>query len=108
MFLDKLLARLRANKKRVLIFSQMTRLLDILEDYVNYKDYPYVRLDGRVRRDERCNNSLPLLTGYRQIAIDSFMDPEQDGFVFLLGTRAGGLGLNLTIADTVVIFDSDW
>lgn len=95
-FLDKLLARLRENKKRVLIFSQMVRLLDLLEDYLHMKEYPYERLDGSVKR------------GDRQEAIDRFMDIEADAFVFLLGTRAGGLGINLTIADTVVIFDSDW
>lgn len=95
-FLDKLLVRLRENNKRVLIFSQMVRLLDILEDYLRYRKYPFERLDGGVRRSER------------QEAIDRFMDPETDSFVFLLGTRAGGLGLNLTIADTVVLFDTDW
>ncbi|PRP86333.1 chromodomain helicase DNA binding protein [Planoprotostelium fungivorum] len=95
-FLDQLLARLRENGHRVLIFSQMTRVLDLLEDYMNIKNYPFERLDGGVGRTER------------QAAIDRFSNKSMDRFVFLLGTRAGGLGINLTIADTVVIFDSDW
>ena len=94
--MDKLLTRLREKKQRVLIFSQMVKLLDILEDYMDYKGYPFVRLDGSIKRSDR------------QAAIDKFSNPDVDMFVFLLGTRAGGLGINLTIASTVIIFDSDW
>jgi chromodomain-helicase-DNA-binding protein 7 len=94
--IDKLLPRLRADGHRVLIFSQMVRCLDILEDYVTNKHYPYERIDGRVRGSDR------------QQAIDRFSKPGSDRFVFLLCTRAGGLGINLTAADTVIIFDSDW
>lgn len=94
--IDKLLPRLRADGHRVLIFSQMVRCLDILEDYVTHKHYPFERIDGRVRGSER------------QQAIDRFSKPGSDRFVFLLCTRAGGLGINLTAADTVIIFDSDW
>lgn len=94
--IDKLLPRLRADGHRVLIFSQMVRCLDILEDYVTHKHYPYERIDGRVRGSDR------------QQAIDRFSKPGSDRFVFLLCTRAGGLGINLTAADTVIIFDSDW
>lgn len=94
--IDKLLPRLRADGHRVLIFSQMVRCLDILEDYVTHKHYPYERIDGRVRGSER------------QQAIDRYSKPGSDRFVFLLCTRAGGLGINLTAADTVIIFDSDW
>lgn len=94
--IDKLLPRLRADGHRVLIFSQMVRCLDILEDYVTHKHYPYERIDGRVRGCDR------------QQAIDRFSKPGSDRFVFLLCTRAGGLGINLTAADTVIIFDSDW
>jgi chromodomain-helicase-DNA-binding protein 7 len=94
--IDKLLPRLRADGHRVLIFSQMVRCLDILEDYVIQKKYPYERIDGRVRGN------------MRQAAIDRFSKPGSDRFVFLLCTRAGGLGINLTAADTVIIFDSDW
>ena len=94
--MDKLLPRLKADGHRVLIFSQMVRCLDILEDYVVQKKYPYERIDGRVRGN------------LRQAAIDRYSKPGSDRFVFLLCTRAGGLGINLTAADTVIIFDSDW
>lgn len=93
--LDKLLAKLKGEHK-VLIFSQMTRCLDLLSDYLQYKHYKYERIDGGVRGE--C----------RQAAIDRFSSAESDSFVFLLCTRAGGMGINLTSADTVVIFDSDW
>lgn len=94
--IDKLLPRLKENGHRVLIFSQMVRCLDILEDYLVQKRYPFERIDGRIR------GSL------RQAAIDRYSKPGSDRFVFLLCTRAGGLGINLTAADTVIIFDSDW
>ena len=94
--MDKLLPRLKADGHRVLIFSQMVRCLDILEDYVIQKRYPYERIDGRIRGN------------LRQAAIDRYSKPGSDRFVFLLCTRAGGLGINLTAADTVIIFDSDW
>lgn len=94
--IDKLLPRLRANNCRVLIFSQMVRVLDILEDYLRARNYTYERFDGRARIDAR------------QAAIDRFSKPDSDRFVFLLSTRAGGVGINLTAADTVIIFDSDW
>ena len=81
---------------QVLIFSQMVRCLDILEDYLICKKYLFERIDGRVRGN------------LRQAAIDRFSKPDSDRFVFLLCTRAGGLGINLTAADTVIIFDSDW
>ncbi|KAM4551021.1 chromodomain-helicase-DNA-binding protein 8 isoform 2-T2 [Odontesthes bonariensis] len=94
--LDKLLPRLKAGGHKVLIFSQMVRCLDILEDYLINKRYLYERIDGRVRGN------------LRQAAIDRFSKPDSDRFVFLLCTRAGGLGINLTAADTCIIFDSDW
>lgn len=94
--IDKLLAKLHADGHKVLIFSQMTRCLDILEDFVNSKEYNYERIDGSVRGE------------LRQAAIDRFSKPDSDRFVFLLCTRAGGVGINLTVADTVIIFDSDW
>lgn len=94
--IDKLLPRLKADGHRVLIFSQMVRCLDILEDYLCQKRYPFERIDGRVRGN------------MRQAAIDRFSKPDSDRFAFLLCTRAGGLGINLTAADTVIIFDSDW
>lgn len=94
--LDKLLPKLKAGNHKVLIFSQMIRVLDILEDYLINRKYIYERIDGRIRGNQR------------QEAIDRFSKPESDRFVFLLCTRAGGLGINLTAADTCVIYDSDW
>ncbi|ANB14120.1 chromatin-remodeling ATPase CHD1 [Sugiyamaella lignohabitans] len=94
--LDKLLGRLRKDGHRVLIFSQMVRMLDILGDYLSIKGLPFQRLDGTV----------PAAT--RRVAIDHFNAPDSPDFVFLLSTRAGGLGINLMTADTVIIFDSDW
>eukprot|EP00536_Pseudo-nitzschia_multiseries_P008966 jgi/Psemu1/199531/e_gw1.239.51.1 len=100
--LDKLLPRLKENGHRILIFSQFKIMLDILEDYLHFRQYRFERIDGSI-------------TGHkRQSAIDRFQDPSQTKagqeppFVMLLSTRAGGVGINLTAADTCVIFDSDW
>ena len=93
--LDKLLPKLRKEGHKVLIFSQMVRMIDIIEEYCEFRLYPVERLDGRVRGNER------------QKCIDRF-NKQADSFVFLLSTRAGGVGINLTAADTVIIFDSDW
>ncbi|VDK81836.1 unnamed protein product [Onchocerca ochengi] len=93
--LDRLLTFLAAKGHRVLIFSQMTCLLDIVQDYLVYKGYNYRRLDGSVRAEERF------------AAINRFQ-ANSDIFCFLLSTRAGGLGLNLTAADTVIFLDSDF
>lgn len=94
--LDQLLRKLAMEKHQVLIFSQMTMVLDILEDYCNFRGYKYCRIDGSTEMDSRDNQ------------INAFMEEDSDRFVFLLSTRAGGLGINLTAADTVVIYDSDW
>ncbi len=94
--LSKLLEKLKAEGHKVLLFSQMTRMLDILEHFARSRGYVYERIDGSVRGNAR------------QAAIDRFCDPEGGRFLFLLSTRAGGVGINLTAADTVVIFDSDW
>jgi len=94
--LDKLLPHLKEGGHRGLIFSQMTRVLDVLEDYCRARGHSYVRLDGSV-------------TGRaRQEAIDQYCKPDSDIFLFLLSTRAGGQGINLVEADTVIMFDSDW
>jgi len=93
---DKLLKKLREGGHKVLIFSQMTRCLDILSDFLRWRGYPCERIDGAVKGDDR------------QSAIDRYCDPKSNSFVFLLCTKAGGVGINLTAADTVVIFDSDW
>ncbi|XP_044857146.1 chromodomain-helicase-DNA-binding protein 1-like isoform X3 [Mauremys mutica] len=92
--LDKLLSFLYAGGHRVLLFSQMTRMLDILQDYMDYRGYSYERLDGSVRGEER------------HLAIKNF--GQQPIFIFLLSTRAGGVGMNLTAADTVIFVDSDF
>lgn len=94
--LDKLLTKLKAQGSQVLIFSQMTRVLDILEDYCRYKDYQMCRIDGETSLEER------------EIQIQEFTQKDSKIFLFLLSTRAGGLGLNLMTADTVILFDSDW
>ncbi|KAL3351120.1 hypothetical protein AABB24_019625 [Solanum stoloniferum] len=94
--LDKLLDRLHETKHRVLIFSQMVRMLDILAEYLSIKGFQYQRLDGSTKSE------------LRQQAMDHFNAPGSDDFCFLLSTRAGGLGINLATADTVIIFDSDW
>jgi SNF2 family DNA or RNA helicase len=94
--IDKLLPRLNDGGHKVLIFSQMVRVLDIIEDYLRYCGYLFERLDGNIRGNDR------------QAAVDRFVKPEYKRFVMLLSTKAGGLGLNLTAADTVIIFDSDW
>lgn len=94
--LDKLLKRLKERGSRVLIFSQMTRLLDILEDYMGYVGFNYCRIDGQTSSFDR------------QSQIDEFNEENSAKFCFLLSTRAGGLGINLATADAVIIFDSDW
>jgi hypothetical protein len=94
--LDKLLQKLHAEGHRVLIFSQFRIMLDILEDYLAYKNYSYERVDGAVTGKKR------------QSAIDRYSAPGAPSFVMLLSTRAGGVGINLTSADTVIIYDSDW
>ena len=94
--MSKMLKKLKAEGHRVLIFSQMTKLLDLLEDFLDGEGYKYERIDGGI-------------TGtLRQDAIDRFNAPGAEQFVFLLSTRAGGLGINLYTADTVIIYDSDW
>ena len=94
--LDKLLPRLLEQGSRVLIFSQMTRMLDILEDYCLWRAYNYCRLDGQTPHEDR------------QTQINEFNEPGSKKFLFMLSTRAGGLGINLATADVVIIFDSDW
>ncbi|XP_057770371.1 LOW QUALITY PROTEIN: chromatin-remodeling ATPase INO80 [Salvia miltiorrhiza] len=93
--LDILLKRLRAQNHRVLLFAQMTKMLNILEDYMNYRKYRYLRLDGSSTIMDR-----------RDMVKD--FQHRSDIFVFLLSTRAGGLGINLTAADTVIFYESDW
>ena len=96
LLLDKLLVRLKETGHRVLIFSQMVRMLDVLSEYMEIRRFPFQRLDGGIKGDTRKN------------AIDHFNAPDSKDFCFLLSTRAGGLGINLVAADTCIIFDSDW
>lgn len=111
--LDKLLKSMNEKGSRVLIFSQMSRMLDILEDYCLFRGYSaycitlyratvnvifieYCRIDGGTAHEDRI------------AAIDEYNRPGSEKFIFLLTTRAGGLGINLTTADIVVLYDSDW
>jgi SWI/SNF-related matrix-associated actin-dependent regulator of chromatin subfamily A protein 2/4 len=94
--LDRVLPKLKATGHRVLMFCQMTQCMTIIEDYFNFKGYKFLRLDGMTKSDERGEQ------------LKVFNEKDSDYFIFLLSTRAGGLGLNLQTADTVVIFDSDW
>ncbi|XP_076936316.1 putative ATP-dependent DNA helicase CHR12 isoform X1 [Bidens hawaiensis] len=94
--LDRLLPKLHRAGHRVLLFSQMTRLMDILEVYLQLHEFKYLRLDGSTKTEERGT------------LLKQFNAPDSPYFMFLLSTRAGGLGLNLQTADTVIIFDSDW
>ncbi|KAL3428056.1 SNF2 superfamily protein [Phlyctema vagabunda] len=96
MLLDRLLTKLKRDGHRVLIFSQMVKMLDILGDYLQLRGYQFQRLDGTIA------------AGPRRMAIDHFNADGSNDFCFLLSTRAGGLGINLMTADTVIIFDSDW
>ncbi|CAF0969845.1 unnamed protein product [Rotaria magnacalcarata] len=94
--LDRILPKLKVSNHRVLLFCQMTSLMTIMEDYFAYKNFTYLRLDGQTKSEERGD------------LLAKFSEANSDIFIFLLSTRAGGLGLNLQKADTVVIFDSDW
>ncbi|EHY65065.1 uncharacterized protein NESG_00378 [Nematocida ausubeli] len=94
--LRRMLYKLRATGHKVLMFFQMTQIMTIMEDMLVMEGFKYLRLDGAVKSEERAS------------LISSFNDPTSGYPVFLLSTRAGGLGLNLQIADTVIIFDSDW
>ncbi|KAJ3140412.1 hypothetical protein HK100_009843 [Physocladia obscura] len=96
MFLDKLLPQLREQGKRVLIFSQFTRMLDVLQDFMVLRGEKFARLDGGTSRPRR------------NLDIRLFQRKDSPYNVFLISTKAGGLGINLTSADTIVMIDSDW
>ena len=100
-FLAKMLPKLRAEGSRVLIFSQFTMQLDLIQEYLKREGMRYERLDGNVSREDR------------DAAMARFQAAQTHGddsapFVFILSTRAGGLGITLTAADTAIIYDSDW
>lgn len=94
--LDRLLTKLLARKHKVLIFSQWTKILDIMDYYFSEKGFQVCRIDGNVKLEERRKQ------------IKEFNDIDSDYRIFLLSTRAGGLGINLTAADTCILYDSDW
>lgn len=93
--LDELLFKLKEGGHRVLLYFQMTRMIDLMEEYLTYRNYKFLRLDGSTKLEDR-----------RDTVHDFQTRPEI--FIFLLSTRAGGLGINLTSADTVIFYDSDW
>ncbi|OBA17963.1 hypothetical protein METBIDRAFT_47628 [Metschnikowia bicuspidata var. bicuspidata NRRL YB-4993] len=93
--LDKLLDELKQNDHRVLVYFQMTKMMDLMEEFLTFRQHNYIRLDGSSKLEDR-----------RDLVHDWQTKPEI--FVFLLSTRAGGLGINLTAADTVIFYDSDW
>ncbi|XP_078045774.1 domino helicase isoform X3 [Augochlora pura] len=93
--LDRLLRKLKSDNHRVLIFTQMTRMLDVLEAFLNFHGHIYLRLDGTTRVDQR------------QVLMERF-NGDKRIFCFILSTRSGGVGVNLTGADTVIFYDSDW
>merc|ERR1712223_1275645 len=94
--LDKLLPKLKEQGSRVLIFTQMTRILDILEDYCWFRKHSYCRIDGQTPHEER------------DTQIQEYNAENSEKFIFMLSTRAGGLGINLYTADIVILYDSDW
>merc|ERR1740124_623485 len=93
--LSKLLQTLQAGAHRALIFTQMTKMLDVLEAFLNYHGYVYMRLDGSTKVE------------MRQCLMERFNN-DKKYFIFILSTRSGGVGINLTGADTVIFYDSDW
>ena len=93
--LDKLLDALKRQDHRVLVYFQMTKMMDLMEEFLTFRQHNYIRLDGSSKLEDR-----------RDLVHDWQTKPEI--FVFLLSTRAGGLGINLTAADTVIFYDSDW
>ncbi|XP_045541964.1 ATP-dependent helicase brm [Papilio machaon] len=94
--LDRILPKLKRTGHRVLVFCQMTQCMTIIEDFLSWRGFQYLRLDGMTKAEDRGE------------LLKKFNDANSEYFIFLLSTRAGGLGLNLQSADTVIIFDSDW
>lgn len=94
--LERILPKFKATGHRILIFFQMTQIMDIMEDFLRLSNMKYLRLDGHTKSDDRT------------LLLNLFNAPNSEYFCFLLSTRAGGLGLNLQSADTVIIFDTDW
>ncbi|KAK7843089.1 putative helicase chr10 [Quercus suber] len=107
MILDQLLQKLHDSRHRVLLFAQMTHTLDILQDFLELRKYSYERLDGSVRAEER----FSAIRSFSGQSIKGSLNSESDqngAFVFMISTRAGGVGLNLVAADTVIFYEQDW
>jgi ATP-dependent DNA helicase len=105
MVLDQMLRELKRKGHKVLIFSQMARMMDIMEDYLLMREYSYCRLDGSTKLMDRVDQ----MEKFNKVSAGSTSTNKDDNvFVFMLSTRAGGLGINLIAADTVIFFDSDW
>jgi len=94
--IDRILPKLRKSGHRILIFNQMTHVMSIMEEYFEYRGYKYLRLDGSTKSEERTR------------LVNVWNAPDSPHWLFILSTKAGGLGLNLQTADTVIIFDTDW
>lgn len=94
--LDRILPKLIRTHHSILIFCQMTQLMDILEAFFNYRAFKCLRLDGSTNHDLRTER------------VNLFNKENSEYQIFLLSTKAGGLGLNLQTADTVILYDSDW
>ncbi|OMP00711.1 SNF2-related protein [Corchorus olitorius] len=107
MVLDQLLKKLYDSGHRVLLFAQMTNTLDILQDFLELRKYSYERLDGSIRAEER----FAAIRSFSKRSAEGSLNPEFDqnaAFVFMISTRAGGVGLNLVAADTVIFYEQDW
>ncbi|CAK7347819.1 unnamed protein product [Dovyalis caffra] len=105
MILDQLLEKLHYSGHRVLLFAQMTHTLDILQDFLELRKYSYERLDGSVRAEERFA-AIRSFSG--QLGRSGSESDQNSSFVFMISTRAGGVGLNLVAADTVIFYEQDW
>ncbi|XVF33572.1 hypothetical protein REPUB_Repub17cG0179900 [Reevesia pubescens] len=107
MVLDQLLRKLYVSGHRVLLFAQMTHTLDILQDFLELRKYSYERLDGSIRAEER----FAAIRSFSKRSAEGSLKSESDqnaAFIFMISTRAGGVGLNLVAADTVIFYEQDW
>ncbi|KAL8500266.1 hypothetical protein ACS0TY_020030 [Phlomoides rotata] len=104
LILDQLLQKLHESGHRVLLFAQMTHTLDILQDFLGMRKYTYERLDGSIRAEER----FAAIRSFSHKPSGSTDAYPSSPFIFLISTRAGGVGLNLVAADTVIFYEQDW
>ena len=94
--LDRLLSKLKAAGSRVLLFSAFTLTLDVVQQYLAYRGHAFLRMDGSTNKIQR------------ELDLRDYNAPHSSYFVYLISTRAGGVGINLATADTVILYDSDW